>query len=180
MIWFISDLHFYHGNVIKYNNRPFANVEEMNKTLIENWNAKVAEEDSVYHLGDFSFGNITNTIEIMNTLKGNIFFIQGNHDQTLMDIFFKHKIDNPRFKFLGNYYKLKTGDERIILCHYPIENWDGKYRDWIHLHGHNHFDFGNTLANRFDMSVDGINFQPMSLTRILEQRTENAYKRIRK
>ncbi len=76
--WFISDTHFYHANIIKYCNRPFNNVEEMNQILIDNWNENIKKNDIVYFLGDFSF----KPNEVINRLNGNIIFLLGNHDKS--------------------------------------------------------------------------------------------------
>lgn len=56
--WFIADTHFSHANIIKYANRPFANVEEMDCVLIENWNLCVAEDDQVFFLGNVGLGSV--------------------------------------------------------------------------------------------------------------------------
>ena len=54
-IWFTSDTHFDHKNIIKYCNRPFKDIDEMNAELERRWNAVVAPGDRVFHLGDFAF-----------------------------------------------------------------------------------------------------------------------------
>ena len=54
MLYFTSDHHFWHTNIIQYCNRPFVSIEEMNEVLIQNWNDLVLPEDEVYYLGDFS------------------------------------------------------------------------------------------------------------------------------
>ena len=70
MNYFISDLHLGHKNVLKFDNRPFINIEEHDKTIIDNWNSKVNDKDDVYVLGDISWHNATKTIEIFKQLKG--------------------------------------------------------------------------------------------------------------
>lgn len=177
MIWFISDMHFSHTNVIKFSDRPFKDKDDMNETLIENWNKYIKDDDTVFHLGDFSFDNEANTKVFLSRLKGNINFLQGNHDKTLINMFTNKVITESRFKYLGMYYKLRHEKERFILFHYPIENWDGKYRDYIHIHGHSHFNFGNTMANRFDVGVEGIGYYPIGIDDIIFMKVKNAHKR---
>ena len=82
MNYFISDLHLGHKNVLKFDNRPFINIEEHDKTIIDNWNSKVNDKDDVYVLGDISWHNATKTIEIFKQLKGHIHLVQGNHDNS--------------------------------------------------------------------------------------------------
>ena len=79
-IWFTSDTHWNHANIIKYCKRPFANVEEMDDALISNWNAVVDKGDHVYHLGDFCWGKRDGWIKYLKLLNGNIHIIKGNHD----------------------------------------------------------------------------------------------------
>ena len=79
--FFTSDHHFYHRNVIGYCNRPFKTVEEMNKVFIDNWNKVVNDIDEVYYLGDFSFGTIDQTKELLSVLKGKKYLIIGSHDK---------------------------------------------------------------------------------------------------
>ena len=80
-VFFTSDLHFGHKNIIRFDNRPFFSVEEMDKTLIENWNRKVSEDDTVYILGDISWYNDEKTTEIFAGLNGHKILIKGNHDR---------------------------------------------------------------------------------------------------
>lgn len=78
MIYFISDTHFGHKNIIKYCNRPFDSVDHMNRKLTENWNSVVQSDDLVYHVGDFSLGN--NPSSYFSPLQGKKFLVKGNHD----------------------------------------------------------------------------------------------------
>ena len=75
-IFFTSDTHFYHSNIIKFCNRPFNDKHDMNEELISQWNSIVSDTDEVYHLGDFSLGTSKLTEEILNTLKGRIHLIK--------------------------------------------------------------------------------------------------------
>lgn len=139
MNYYISDLHFFHYNVLKFDKRPFSSIEEMNKKLVENWNTTVGDEDSVYFLGDFSFGKAPETTEILKSLKGHKILIKGNHDGR----FLKHK------PFLdcwdGIYDILEVNDVvndipiTITLCHYPILTFKRRYTDVnFHFYGHVH------------------------------------------
>ena len=78
--WIISDTHFGHENIIKYCNRPFSSVEEMDARMIKLWNNVVKKNDIVYHLGDFGVGNKEYISKIVSKLNGRIFLILGNHD----------------------------------------------------------------------------------------------------
>ena len=116
MIFFTSDTHFGHTNIIKYCNRPFVDKEEMNKVLIENWNSVVKPEDTVYHLGDVSFMKQEESYKILKQLNGRKILIRGNHDKGLGamramgfdEAYEKHSIT------------LKNGLE-INLSHYPYK-----------------------------------------------------------
>lgn len=86
MRYYISDLHFYHKNMLnKLDCRNFKNIEEMNKFMIKQWNEKVKKNDEVVVLGDFSFGNYNDTLKIINQLNGKIFLIKGNHDHHFLN-----------------------------------------------------------------------------------------------
>ena len=94
MEYFISDTHFYHYNIIQYCNRPFDNIEEMNNRMIESWNSVVTQDDTVYFLGDFGFGDKEKLSNICTQLNGAKIMLRGNHDfrrgkQSWMDIGFK-------------------------------------------------------------------------------------------
>jgi calcineurin-like phosphoesterase family protein len=90
--YFISDTHFCHENIIKYENRPFKSVKEMDDTLIHNINLRIKDEDNVYFLGDFMFHNgekgkkgeglPIKAETIVKKLKGRWIFIAGNHDKS--------------------------------------------------------------------------------------------------
>lgn len=139
MNYYISDLHFFHENVLRFDNRPYSSLEEMNKSLVDNWNDRVNPEDNVYFLGDFSFGKNPETIKILNQLKGHKYLIKGNHDgRYLKDINFTNRWE-------GIYDILEVDDivddkpVRITLCHYPILSFKGRYREnYFHFYGHVH------------------------------------------
>lgn len=79
-IWVIGDPHFYHKNIINYENRPFSSVEDMNEALIKNWNNRVSKHDKALILGDFCFGANKHGKEIVDRLNGYKMLLMGNHD----------------------------------------------------------------------------------------------------
>ena len=80
MVYFTADLHFYHDKIIRHTQRPFHNVEEMDKALIQKWNNKVSSQDEVYILGDFTMKGAENALACLYSLKGRKYLIRGNHD----------------------------------------------------------------------------------------------------
>ena len=87
MIYYTSDLHFGHKNIIKYENRPFESIEDMTEGLIERWNNKVTNNDVVYILGDFalknSYMNKAKILECFKRLNGYKYLVPGNHEDYL-------------------------------------------------------------------------------------------------
>ena len=117
MIYFISDTHFCHKNIIKGCNRPFENVTQMNDAMIANWNRVVGSADEVYMLGDFCYkGTIEQTHEILDLLNGKKHLIIGNHDLYLK----KQDFNKSAFTSISHYHELSYLDARFILFHYPI------------------------------------------------------------
>lgn len=174
MIYFTSDTHYHHSNVIKHSNRPFNNVEEMNETLINNWNSVVKNEDEVWHLGDFSFGNQDKTREIFNRLNGRINIVFGNHDQILKKTKFNL---SDYLESHQDYKELKINNQLYILMHYPLLTWNkGHYGSYM-LHGHSHGSLNhlNTDIPRLDVGVDCHNYIPISLDQVNEIMSTRKY-----
>jgi len=170
MIFFTSDTHFYHKNVIRYSNRPFSSVEEMNEALIEKWNSTVSVKDEVYHLGDVSFSSLGNTLSILDRLNGRKKLILGNHDRTLS----KKSDFKSRFEWIKDYYLLKVNDpdapdgvQQIVLFHYALRTWEKiHYGSW-NLFGHSHGTLpDNIYLKAMDVGVDCNNYKPISYERV--------------
>ena len=106
MVYFTSDTHFDHANVIRFCNRPFATVEEMNEALITNWNRKVHRDDTVYIMGDMFF-RTTDPEPILQRLKGKKHLIVGNHDSQWMK-----KVDLDRY--FETVELMKEASEKIV------------------------------------------------------------------
>lgn len=163
-IFFTSDTHYFHANIIRYSNRPFSSVQEMNEKMIENYNAVVKPNDIVYHLGDFSFGKLDETIKIASRLNGKKHLITGNHDHKHREQ--KSFIDN--FVWVKDYHELRHDNTKIVLCHYPFESWNTSGHGSIHLHGHSHSNLGHNNKKRMDVGVDCHDYAPISLEEIIE------------
>lgn len=133
-IFFTADTHFFHRNIIKYCQRPFASPQEMNRAMITIWNRQVKKEDSVYHLGDVSFGGLSETFRLLAELNGTIYLICGNHDDELCaDSYLV-----SRFAWIKPYAELVINGQEIVMCHYPIVQWRNAQRGAWHLYGHTH------------------------------------------
>lgn len=132
--FYISDLHFGHWNIIRYDNRPFKSIEEMDNALIENWNKVVSNKDMVYILGDISWHDENKTVEIFKQLNGTKVLIRGNHDNI------KGGSELAKcFTSTQDYAELYLDKKnKVIMSHYPILFWNGQFRNSIHLYGHVH------------------------------------------
>ena len=169
MFYFTSDLHFDHQNIIKYCNRPFESVEEMNETIIANWNKTVRAKDTCYILGDVFMYNTEHARECLERLHGHKYLILGNHDP-----FSETPVPGPVFEWVKYYFKLRWDHKKFILFHYPIVSWDGAARDIsYHLHGHSHngpeYNIEQRAAGlkRYDVGVDANHFKPVSIEEIV-------------
>lgn len=182
MIWFTSDSHFGHTNIIKYCNRPFhkkAVVDEvevdvpdvyaMNEHLIECWNSRVQKGDTVYHLGDFGFTprakteGIVKLQKIADRLKGKIILIRGNHDTNIDSI--------KRFEAVKDIHVIHTHNTRFVLFHYPMRSWQFINHGSIHLFGHCHTNMPPHMRS-FDVGVDNAklilgDYVPWSMDEVL-------------
>ena len=176
-IFFTSDSHYGHSNIIWMCKRPYTNVEEMNRKLIENWNNVVKPDDLVFHLGDFAFGGQPLWRSIREQLNGNIILIKGNHDD-------RNLKNGCKVLFDGVYDQVKFYIENrcIYLNHYPFLCYGGSYRSEedavFQLFGHVHSGPNSTgLDNdrlkmlfpyQYDVGVDNNNYTPVSWEQIKE------------
>lgn len=131
MNYYIADLHFGHSNAISFDNRPFASVEEMNETLIQNWNARVTSEDTVYVLGDMFMKHTDHCAATLAQLKGHKHLISGNHDRLTPRI-------AVHWESVQLYLEVNDGSTHIIMCHYPMPFYHGAHHGTVMLCGHVH------------------------------------------
>lgn len=158
-IFFTSDTHFGHTNIIKYCKRPFATVQEMDEVMTERWNSVVKPGDRVYHLGDFSWGD---PYKYLNKLNGQKYFIIGNHDKI------KDHEATRQWQWIKDYHELKVGDQSITLHHYAQRVWNKMHHKAWHLFGHTHGTLP-AYGYSFDAGVDCWNFTPISYDQVAEK-----------
>lgn len=160
MVYFTSDLHFNHKNIIKYCNRPFSSTESMNEKLIENWNNRVNENDEVYVLGDFCFGT-KGSQEILDTLKGKKYLIKGNHDKDSMKL--------KGWEWVKTYHEFIANNKEFVLFHYPLRTWNAQHHNSYHLYGHCHGTLEkNRIQHSMDVGVDCCNYTPISVWEVID------------
>lgn len=133
-IFITSDLHFYHKGILGFcpDTRPWSTLDDMTEGLIAEWNSLISPEDSVLHLGDFSFKGKEGTEAILERLNGDITFLYGNHDKAL------HKSNVAK---AYDYLELRYNGTKLCLSHYPISCWNQCGRGSLMLHGHTHGSF---------------------------------------
>lgn len=173
-IFFISDLHVGHKNVLKFDKRPFVDTDEMHTEMIKRWNSVVGDDDIVYYLGDLAFARDELTKWFIYSLNGKIHFILGNHDK-MKDIVklgrwesvheYGTEINVKDDDSIGS--RGSNGYQRIIMSHYPIFSWNkAHYGSW-HLHGHCH---GSLMVSQqdyykrkvMDVGCNVIDYTPIS------------------
>lgn len=193
-LYFTSDLHLGHENIIALCNRPFTTIDEMDKALIDNWNSIVTDSDTIFILGDFSWRLGDKGIKrYLDQLSGNKIFIKGNHDKNekpfsvIYDGFVNIKVADSDDKAFGGY-------QHITLCHYPMLSWYHSHRGAWQLFGHwhnvkvtstlledrkaefevkeyvkeEHLYMDRIRKNQYDVGVDGNSYKPISYNFIKE------------
>lgn len=143
---------FSHNNIIRYTGRPFQSVDEMNARLIENWNAFVQPQDTVFFLGDFGLGTTDFLASICAGLHGNKICIRGNHDGT------PTKMQTIGFSLVLESAFIKIGRHQVELVHIPSQPAPPHFQ----LHGHVHEKRPNKLVDRqLNLSVEVWDYKPV-------------------
>lgn len=159
-IWFTSDTHFWHQNIIKYCDRPWTTAEEMTEEMISRWNSVVGENDEVFHLGDFSFGNRAKVESVFRRLNGKIDLVMGNHDRLTVRDYYEigfHRVYDRPILF-SNFF---------ILSHAPLQ-WVRNGDVYANLFGHVHnMEMYNTYTkNSCCVCVERHGYKPISFSEI--------------
>ena len=174
--YFTSDTHAWHTNIINYCQRPFVNGGEMTKALADNINKTVSSGDTLYHLGDFAFGQelrIRGFREMINC--NNVHLILGNHDKTIRKNTELHNL----FVSVSDIKQVLLNKIKIILCHYAMRVWNASFHGSWHLYGHSH---GTLIENpkslSFDVGVDCWDYKPVSFEQVVEKMTRKINEKV--
>lgn len=186
--WFSSDLHLGHANIIRYCDRPFADVDAMNRGLVERWNAVVAPADTVWVLGDVAMGRISESLPVVGSLNGTKHLLSGNHDRCWPGL--GEKADDGEERYLdAGFATVRHGEIDIEVvgasgrsrtlhaCHFPYEGdsqdedrYPGARPDdlgaWL-LHGHVH-EVWRQHGRMINVGIDAWGGEPVPADTILD------------
>ena len=134
MIYYISDLHIGHKNAIRFDERPFADIDDMEREIVRRWNEKVGADDDVYILGDVFYRYKGNRADFLKRLGGRLHLIVGNHDFEIL----KNEAALGCFESVDKLRQIVDDGRRVVMCHYPIISWNMKHFGAYHVYGHVH------------------------------------------
>lgn len=188
-IFFTSDMHFGQQGILLFNKRPFLNPLDMDKHLISYWNEVVPTDGLVYVLGDIGENSDERIKEIFDQLNGEKILIKGNHEDHytsgILEELFENIYDLLEIEVFD---KLENTYQKIVMCHYPMFDWNDFYNGSIHLFGHLHtrnipeFETikSRLFAQQYDVGVDGNNFRPISYSQVKaiinQQKNDSSFK----
>jgi len=164
MIFYTADQHYCHNNIIKYTNRPFSSVGEMNNVLIKKYNARVSSRDVCYHLGDFAMASFPRWKEICSALNGYKILIKGSHDKNAK------KMKEVGFNEVHNQLEVDLGEHGIwLLNHEPVKT--PKKLLCAHIH-EKWRRLGKFVIN---VGVDVWNYEPVTIEELLQAPEDSWY-----
>lgn len=166
MIFYTADLHLGYFPILHDTARPFASVEQMDRVLIDNWNARVGRDDTVYIVGDFSYNGGEAPTQYLSRLNGTLHLIRGNHDTGLRNA--ERLLDYCRS--VTDFLEIDDGGDHILLCHYPILHEKGGYMIHGHIHNRrNHaYELLKTLPRVLNAGTDINFYRPVTLRELIE------------
>jgi calcineurin-like phosphoesterase family protein len=163
-VYITSDQHFGHAAARSLYHRPFSSITEMDRVMIDRWNAVVEPEDEVWHLGDFAVRQSPERVaSLLNVLNGQKHLLVGNNDDAAVT-------NCEAWQSVQPYAEIAVDGTRLILCHYPFRTWRDMGRGAINLHGHSHGRL-KPPPRQFDVGVDVRDFQPVRLAEIIGETT---------
>lgn len=166
-VWFTSDTHYGHNNILRYCDRPFETIDAHDEALLNNAWETVGEGGVLVHLGDVVFGRVEKARAVTSRLPGGLkILVAGNHD-------YEQTLEAPDWDMVVPYLELKLQLEGrevlLVLSHYPFEIWNKSHHGALHLHGHSHGSLPALLkeaGGRLDVGVDAWDFRPIQLSDI--------------
>ncbi len=166
MIFYTADLHFGYAKILEDARRPFSSLQQMDEALIENWNAVVSDQDTVYVVGDVDSYCTPFPDRQLGCLRGHKHLIRGNHDNCLKE----QQLLLDFFETVTDYLEIDDGDTHIILCHHPLVYMQRSYV----VHGHTHntkleaYRILQQLPKVLNAGVDINGFCPVTLHQLIE------------
>lgn len=160
--FFTADTHWGDRRPLNLGKRPFASVAEMDRVLVANWNAVVAPDDVVWHLGDVA-RRLADVAALLAGLHGVKHLLRGNNDAPEID-------GVPGWTSVADYAELEVDGHPLVLCHYPFRSWNGQSRGVLDLHGHSHGRL-KPLPRQYDVGVDARDWRPVTLAEIVGKGT---------
>lgn len=162
-LFFTSDTHFGDPRALRFDHRPFRDLDAHDAALIERWNGVVGAEDTVWQLGDVALGPPPERVEaIVASLNGEKHLITGNNDGPAT-------LALPQWASVQSYAEVSEDGVMLVLCHYAFRTWNGMGRDAINLHGHSHGAL-RPQTRQYDVGVDVWDFRPVTLAEIRARR----------
>lgn len=155
MYFFTADQHFGHKNIIKYTNRPFLSVKEMDNEIIKRFNDVVSNNDITIHAGDFTLANKKLAGEYISRLNGKHVFLMGSHDRWLKSSHVSYMWENTIY------------GQPLTVCHYAMRTWHRSHYNSWQLYGHSHGKL-EPIGKQWDIGVDNNNFYPLSFEQICD------------
>jgi calcineurin-like phosphoesterase family protein len=177
MIYYTSDTHFGHNNIIKHCNRPFSSIDEMDEMLIQNWNNIVKQNDAIYIIGDLIFRLKPEKIDVyLQRLNGKKHLIIGNHDRSWIN---KTPAKHHFFESVNPMLYINDNGRSIIMCHYPMMTWPkqnkGAYMIYGHIHNNINLPFWQLIEENprmLNAGTDINQFKPATLEELIINNTK--------
>ena len=168
-IFLIADQHYNHANIIKYSERPFKDVQEMNAALDSNHQNTVRPTDCTIHIGDFLFGTAEQLIRKMAYLHGTHYLMNGSHDRALEELEEQGIPEelNEKIIILPQVFEFQYAGKKITLHHYAQLRWRASHHGAVHFFGHSHGHL-NHPGRAIDVGVDCQKFYPVQLDEMIK------------
>ncbi len=178
-IFYIADIHFGDFNIFDKCQRPFADVNDMNKQIINNWNNKVTNNDLVYILGDIALNE--KYLSLYSNLNGHKHLIVGNHDESFISFIKRSNI----FETIKYIDLINDNGVKVCICHYPLLDWPefnrGSYLVYGHIHnktiknGKEYQQIKEYYSNKnaYNCGIDVVGYVPVTIKEMIELKEKN-------